>query len=231
MKSPKIALLIFARSIEEELKYKPFLAHKSFISLLHNNALSLAKKCSLPIIVHDESKQSGKDFGSRFTNALQKVFDDGYDSVIAIGNDCPHLNKNHITQAEKALQVNETVLGGTIDGGFYLVGISKHNFSKGAFLSFNWEKGTLFNEVFQFLSKASSKCQKLQKLRDIDALYDLKVLQINTIQSSAIRKCILLIILKKTRIFSFKKLSQLLFSSQVILNKGSPNKFVLHKTV
>ena len=115
MLSQKTALLIFSRSIEEELRHKPFLAQKSLVNSLYKHTTDIAKQSGLDVIFYDESKQYGINFGSRFSNALENIFNSGYQNIIAIGNDCPQLKVDHILQAQKALLNNETIIGGTHD--------------------------------------------------------------------------------------------------------------------
>ncbi len=219
MPNKKIALLVFARSVEEELKYKPFLAQKSLASILQIHTTNIAKESGLPIIFYDETKQLGKDFGARFSNALQNIYREGYDNIIVIGNDCPQLERKHIVQAKKALLNDNTVIGPTNDGGFYLLGISKDNFNYNTFLNFNWNKDTLFNEISSSLSNSVT----LQRLRDVDYYSDIQLFSLKTIFNKVLRGVIQSIQKINVKIFFNNNLNRLQFLRDIILNKGSPN--------
>jgi len=117
----KTAILIFARSIKEELKHKPFLAQNSLISELHNTTINTAKQTGLPVLICNETSQTGRNFGERYTNAIEHIFNIGYSNVITIGNDCPELKLEHIINTKKALHHQKIGIGGTYDGGFYLI--------------------------------------------------------------------------------------------------------------
>ena len=225
MLSRKTALLIFSRSIEEELRHKPFLAQKSLVNSLYKHTTDIAKQSGLDVIFYDESKQYGINFGSRFSNALENIFYNGYQNIIAIGNDCPQLQVEHILQAQKSLLNNETIIGGTHDGGFYLLGISKENFNKNTFLTFSWNKKTLYNEVIESISSKSLNYKTLQKLRDIDFYSDLESLSLHTISNNILRNCITSITQKRIKIVLPKNLKESLLSQLVISIKGAPLAF------
>lgn len=222
MPDNKTAVLIFARSAEEELKHKPFLVKKSVVSVLHEQTLNVARKSNLPVIVYDETKQQGDHFGLRFANALQAVFDKGYDQIITIGNDCPQLKINHIIQAQESLSNHREVIGGTLDGGFYLLGISKNTFDKDTFTNFDWNKKNLYDEVFQFISRKSSRCTILPRLRDIDFFSDLEKIALFTISNSAIRNYITVLLRRANEIYFKQNIEKLLILHKAVLNKGSP---------
>ena len=172
----------------------------------------------LPVIYVDETKQTGVDFGSRFSNALQLGFKKGYDALITIGNDCPFLQVKHITEAKKAIENGNTVLGPTYDGGFYLLGLSKENFNPATFYNFSW--GT--NRVFEEVRINLYSCYTLRKLRDIDFFSDLEKLSLQHICNVALRKIIQKLIVKPSQNYAFSYISDFDLLQPVVYNKGSP---------
>lgn len=127
-------ILAFVRSPQEEARCKPLLQQASYARrlrlarLLNERACKVARQTGLPLLVIDSKQQQGQGFGQRFANALQQAFDQGYERVIALGNDCLQLAPEHLLQAEKGLQMAPIVLGPATDGGIYLLGLHRHAF-------------------------------------------------------------------------------------------------------
>lgn len=70
--------------------------------------------------------QMGVGLGERMLHALEDAFSDGAERAVLIGTDHPTLPLAFITQAFEAVSSPETVvLGPTLDGGYYLVGMSR----------------------------------------------------------------------------------------------------------
>jgi rSAM/selenodomain-associated transferase 1 len=65
--------------------------------------------------------QTGDGLGERMYNCLHRLCADGFDKVILIGADTPHLRDQWLDEAEAALDTGDVVLGPTDDGGYYLV--------------------------------------------------------------------------------------------------------------
>ncbi len=217
-----IALLVFARSVEEETKHKPFFAKRSLAKSLNIHTQNIATQSGLPVIYVDETKQTGFDFGSRFSNALKLGFNKGYDALITIGNDCPFLQVKHIIEAKKVLENGNTVLGPTYDGGFYLLGLSKENFNPTTFNIFSWGTDRIFEEIKNDFLKNQHHCYTLQKLRDIDFFSDLEKLNLQNICNVALRKIIQALTVTPIQNYAFIYISELKLLQPVIHNKGSP---------
>ncbi len=222
MIKPKIALLVFALSDKEEIKQKPFLAQGNLIKSLHAHTKSVISTAGLPVIYFDETLQKGNNFGSRFTNAIQYTYDQGYDAIITIGNDCPYLQPIHIHKAKNALENGNSVLGPTYDGGFYLMGISKESFNRSDFLDFSWNSEVVYEQVRHTFSRSHKDCIILEKLRDIDYLVDIEQLSITRITNNSLRNSITSIQSRGQYNHPNKELNTSLLVHKVILNKGSP---------
>ena len=65
------------------------------------------------------------DLGTRMRDALVQQLDAGASGAVLIGTDIPSLPAHHITQAYDLLRTKDVVLGPSVDGGYYLVGVSK----------------------------------------------------------------------------------------------------------
>ncbi len=215
-------MLVFALSPLEEVNRKTFLNHGDLAKSLSKHIRKVATNSGLPVLYFDESKQQGRDFGSRFTNALQSAYDKGYDSVITIGSDSPQLSKDHIVQAQKALENNGTVLGPTHDGGFYLLGLSKEHFKSDSFLNFSWNTEAVFEDVYNNFLNNNYQCTILQKLRDIDYFSDFEKLPLQCLTNVELREIIRVLISKPLKKYYNSGIKNLEVIQSVFHNKGSP---------
>lgn len=115
--------------------------------------------------------QEGDNLGERMLNAFKKGFEDGYERIVLIGSDLPDINKHHIENGLKVLNLNEVVFGPAEDGGYYLIGLSKmHGF---IFKNKPWSQSNLLEKTLTELNKKSIKFTTLVTLNDIDTFEDL----------------------------------------------------------
>ncbi|NHN27238.1 DUF2064 domain-containing protein [Flavobacterium jejuense] len=172
MKDLKTAILIFANSAEYEATRKPFLYSKEVFESLNEHTLQLVKKTNLPYFLVTEKEQRGSSFGERFINAIQSVYDVGFDSLIIIGNDTPHLTTSKLVKVNQELYNTDIVLGSATDGGFYLLGIKKEHFDANLFLKLPWQKQNLATVLTKLFISNSISVSSLEVLSDIDNLKD-----------------------------------------------------------
>lgn len=174
----RTALMVFSLSASLEAKRKPvFGTHQRknttrFFQLLIDDTHQIAQESGLDVVWMDEEKQRGNDFASRFTQAYQDLFDQGYEHVISIGNDCPELQIAHLQSAVKKLQQNKVVLGPANDGGIYLLGISKKTFDNPTFRAFSWQQAHLCQEIETWGNQANLPIFSFGLLSDLDTLQD-----------------------------------------------------------
>jgi rSAM/selenodomain-associated transferase 1 len=69
--------------------------------------------------------QTGDDLGVRMRDAFRTVFDLGYQKAVLIGTDVPSLSGRLVAQALEVLSHHDVVLGPTLDGGYYLIGLTR----------------------------------------------------------------------------------------------------------
>jgi len=126
----------------------------------------------------DELKfvQEGLDLGERMQNAFKKGFDDGFEKIILIGSDLPDISPDIIHEGFDALEHNKVVFGPAEDGGYYLVGMSKPQFS--VFQNKEWSTEGLLKNTLSELKESNIKTALLQTLNDIDTFEDLKTSKI-----------------------------------------------------
>jgi len=170
----KTAILVFARSSQEETTHKSIPNGKQLFDALTNHVLKTASKTQLPYFHFSEEKQIGNTFGECFTNAIKEIFDKGYDQIITIGNDTPQLKVSHILEAEKQLNANTSVLGCSTDGGFYLMGLHKSQFHPLAFQQLAWQTSDLSKQLLKRIKSENREVFQLPMLTDIDTSTDIK---------------------------------------------------------
>lgn len=177
--------------------------------------LRLNKERSISIEIHYEGGNSkvmkrwlGKDvvcqpqesghLGERMSRAFMKSFDVGYERVLIIGTDCPDLSIHLLQNAFDALSHSDVIIGPARDGGYYLIGFRKNDFSPEVFEGIDWGTDKVFKKTLNFLKKIGSKIHLLPKWNDVDTLDDLKDL-VNRNQNTEFMS-------SKTIAYIFKKL-------------------------
>ncbi|TPN87238.1 TIGR04282 family arsenosugar biosynthesis glycosyltransferase [Aquimarina algicola] len=170
----KTAILVFANSSEEEIRHKPISGGKQLFSALNAHTQHIVKSTALPYFVYTENEQQGHTFGERFVNAIQDIYDKGFENVITIGNDTPHLQKKHLLETVKQLKSNTFVLGPSTDGGFYLMGLHKSQFKIDVLLRLPWQSRELSDCIQRWIRQSKIEVISLEVLEDIDTVKDLK---------------------------------------------------------
>lgn len=217
------AILVFANSAKVELVNKSIPNSEELFDKLTQNTLLKAKKTGLPTFHFTDKDQVGSNFGERFTNAIATVFEKGFDNIITIGNDTPHLKTQHLKKTAKQLALGKTIIGPSVDGGFYLLGLQKNNFDVSKFEKLPWQRYSLYSQISTWLQSESSELIKLPVLQDVDNEKDLRSL---LLFSKTLCTSILLLIigLLKVKLGLFHKKYNFinLLSNRCFYNKGSP---------
>jgi len=217
------AVLVFALSSKEELRHKKIAKGGNLFDKLTEHAIKTVRKTGLPVFHITEDQQLGKSFGERFTNAIQFVFDQGYENVITVGNDSPHLNRGDIETALSNLEDKKSVIGPSADGGFYLMGLHRSDFKKVDFKDLSWQTASLRQEIMAVLSKNGKEIGLLSTLFDIDTIWDAQIVGKSTSALTRnVAEAIISLISSNEKIEtpSFSFISG--FYSSTPHNKGSP---------
>ncbi|WP_452221788.1 TIGR04282 family arsenosugar biosynthesis glycosyltransferase [Lacinutrix salivirga] len=219
----KTAILIFAHSAEFEATQKPFQSSQMLFNALNAQTLKVVEKTGLPYFLSSEKNQTGSTFGERFTNAIQSVYNKGFDNVISIGNDTPHLQTNHILKALHQLAQNDIVLGPSKDGGFYLMGLKKSYFNVETFLKLPWQTTALRQRISKIVTSQNINVLYLEMLSDIDTLSDVKtIIDSFRLISKNIAKLLQLCLCLKKKIIKYFNISIKISPQTLLFNKGSP---------
>ncbi|OED41384.1 hypothetical protein AB832_03350 [Flavobacteriaceae bacterium (ex Bugula neritina AB1)] len=220
----KTAILYFALSQAEESKQKPFFYHSTTQTALTNHFENLSRKSGLDVFHYSEKEQIGTSFGERFANAIESIYDKGYHSVITIGNDTPGLSLHHLHKAAQALEEDQFVLGPSIDGGFYLMGLKKEHFDKNQFIHFSWNTSKVCYEIRESIASFTKNYLQLNYLGDIDSILDVKrVFSTLGITKKKIFRLLQQFLNIISVLFSEEKRTLFSTTFRVNFNKGSPN--------
>ena len=120
--------------------------------------------------LYQKKLQKGADLGARMQNAFETAFKDTYEKVVIVGSDLFDLNPNHIKEAFTALENHEVVLGPSLDGGYYLLGMKKMNPT--VFKNKQWGTDSVLESTLKNLNQQNVKL--LEALNDIDTFEDLE---------------------------------------------------------
>lgn len=116
--------------------------------------------------------QRGEDLGKKMYNGINHVLSLGYEKVILIGSDIPHIKNEDIIEAFKILEQKDIVLGPSYDGGYYLVGMKKSN--EGLFnINKRWGGRSVLESTIRVANNKSLSIGLAAKYMDIDTKEDL----------------------------------------------------------
>lgn len=140
------------------------------------HSLKIARESKLPFYWIGAEDQQGDTFGEKLSQAYQRVFSEGYENVIAIGDDCPDLSCENLLHSAELLESGKAVIGPARDGGVYLIGLARHQFESLAFGQLAWTSDHLEQELQKYLRYQDSPAVCLVVKSDIDTAEDFKEL-------------------------------------------------------
>ena len=95
--------------------------------------------------------------------------------VVIIGTDCPDINAAIITKAFDALRSHDVVLGPAVDGGYYLIGLSKP--CPDIFQGISWGSDRVYGETLVAVERAGLTLATLPLWYDVDSAHGLAILR------------------------------------------------------
>jgi len=119
-----------------------------------------------------KEKQTGIDLGDKMSNAFNHYFSKGYRKICIIGSDNLEITTEIIEQAFHKLNDTSIVIGPSVDGGYYLVGM-KAQYSE-IFKNKSWSTSRVLEETINDLKDQTLSYSLLKTLSDIDTYKDLK---------------------------------------------------------
>lgn len=121
------------------------------------------------ILVDEWLPQPAGDLGSRLTVAFEWGHARG-GPVLAIGTDCLELRAKQILDSLSRLTDHDVVFGPATDGGYYLVGSSRH--IPGLFDGIRWSSAETLADQIQHCETQGLRVALLDSLEDIDTAAD-----------------------------------------------------------
>ncbi len=219
----KTAVLVFANSAQREAALKPFRRSGHLFRELNRHTLQIVRQSGLPYFLFSEKEQKGNSFGERYVNAIESVYAQGFENVITIGNDTPHLQAENLIETAEKLRENPIVLGPSSDGGYYLLGLNRSQFNAKTFLKLPWQTPGLTQSISCLLASKNIKVAFLKILSDIDAVSDIpKIIGSFSKLSAVLERLLLSFLIPEKKpstkpLFSFQN-----FLKENQFNKGSP---------
>jgi uncharacterized protein len=119
-------------------------------------------------------EQPAGDLGDRMCGAFRSAFEQGYQSVMIIGTDCPGITTAILSQGFTELRNQVVAIGPAIDGGYYLIGLQR--LVPELFQGITWSTSTVFSETVAIADRLQLPTYLLPSLPDIDLPADLKYL-------------------------------------------------------
>ncbi len=111
------------------------------------------------------------DLGERMRDTFNRLFEMGYESVTALGTDCPYVTSEDLDKSAHHLKKEKSVvLGPASDGGYYLIGCRKDSIS--VLNAEKWSTSDLFKESLSIVERYGYNCITLDIKDDVDEIED-----------------------------------------------------------
>lgn len=114
--------------------------------------------------------QQGMDLGARLHHVFRWTHDQGYRSTIVISSDTPQISLKIVTQAQKALDKADVVLGPADDGGYYLIAMRR---PYDMFRDIPMSTSVVAQKTIELAHSQGLRVHILENLFDIDEWLDL----------------------------------------------------------
>ncbi|MEB3159928.1 MAG: TIGR04282 family arsenosugar biosynthesis glycosyltransferase [Synechocystis sp.] len=123
----------------------------------------------------DYWQQHSGNLGDRLQAAFQAAFDQGSQTVIVVGIDCPFITGELLQTAFNALQEYDVVIGPALDGGYYLLGLNTPR--PDYFQHIDWSTPQVYDQTLAKIQQNGDRLHVLPPLPDIDHPTDLEHLK------------------------------------------------------
>ncbi|MBE9202737.1 TIGR04282 family arsenosugar biosynthesis glycosyltransferase [Synechocystis salina LEGE 06099] len=118
--------------------------------------------------------QATGNLGDRLQQSCQWAFGQGSQKVVIIGIDCPGVTPELLQTTFTALDSYPAVLGPALDGGYYLMGLTK--FNPAYFQQIDWGTERVYQQTLTKIVQNGDRPYNLPALPDIDHPTDLQYL-------------------------------------------------------
>ena len=125
--------------------------------------------------------QQGESLGERMASDMERALDtiipstgERIGGALLLGSDLPLLRRRHLDMAARALETADVVLGPTMDGGYYLIGMKR--FHPELFAIDGWGGMSILDQSLEVARKAGLTTALAPRLPDADTGEDLRVI-------------------------------------------------------
>ena len=122
-----------------------------------------------------KSLQREGDLGQRMQDAFQTGFTQGYEKICIIGSDCYELTSEIIQTAYQALDAHDVIVGPSLDGGYYLLGMKELH--PELFQNKHWSTSSVLKDTITDLTQKRLQWTALPELNDVDEEGDLETMK------------------------------------------------------
>jgi rSAM/selenodomain-associated transferase 1 len=131
--------------------------------------------------------QRGKDLGERLFHAACDLLHANYESVCLINSDSPTLPRSILADAIAHLKVagDRIVLGGSDDGGYYLIGLKHAHYR--VFEDIIWSTSAVFSQTVERAAELGLEVVSLPQWYDVDDALSLRRLAIELFGDNSAR--------------------------------------------
>ena len=124
--------------------------------------------------------QVGASLGERLIAAARWACDQGYTKFLFVGSDSPTLPIQYVERALDLLESRDSVIGPSVDGGYYLIGFSKHGASLSVptiFEGIAWSTEVVFRQTLEKIQEINAHLGLLPPWYDVDTPAGLQLLR------------------------------------------------------
>ena len=124
--------------------------------------------------------QVGASLGERLITAARWACDQGYAKFLFVGSDSPTLPTQYVERALDLLESRDVVIGPSVDGGYYLIGFSKHGASLSIptiFQEIAWSTEAVFRQTLGKIQQINAQLGLLPLWYDVDTPAGLQLLR------------------------------------------------------
>ena len=119
--------------------------------------------------------QEGDGLGERMRNAFEAVFARGCQSAVLVGTDVPSLPPLRVDDALRYCSFRDLVLGPSLDGGYYLIGLRE--VIPRCFADIAWGGPSVLVETLRRAQEVRASVSLLEPWYDVDTPEDLRLLR------------------------------------------------------
>ena len=124
--------------------------------------------------------QVGASLGERLIAAARWACDQGYSKFLFVGSDSPTLPIQYVERALDLLESRDVIIGPSVDGGYYLIGFSKHGASlsiPNIFEGITWSTEVVFQQTLEKIQVVNARLGLLPPWYDVDTPTGLQLLR------------------------------------------------------